>query len=61
MTDMTRVLVTVNAEDADEAKEIGRRLKGFELNEECKPISLGAGKYIIIGDATEEFRQRNSR
>jgi hypothetical protein len=55
-----RVMVTVKADSADKAKEIGRKLDGFTLDESQEPISFTNGEYLIFGEATDDFIRRNS-
>jgi hypothetical protein len=53
-------MVTVKAADAEAAKKIGRGLDGFKMDETSEPIQMGAGEYLIFGEATPEFIARNS-
>jgi len=55
-----RVMVTVKADSADQAKEIGRNLDGFTLDESQEPISFTPGEFLIFGEATDDFVRRNS-
>lgn len=54
-----RVMVTVRADSADAAKEIGRKLNGFTLDESQEPISFTPGEFLIFGEGTDDFIRRN--
>jgi hypothetical protein len=45
-------MVTIKASSKEDAKDIGRKLTNFTLDESQDPISFTPGEWIIFGTAT---------
>lgn len=52
---MRAVMITVTAENAEKAKEFGRTIENFVLNEDAPAIPMPDGTFIIFGDVTGEL------